>query len=314
MIPVSVIIPIYNVERYIERCARSLFEQTMDNIEYVFVNDCTPDNSIVILKRVLSDYPHRSSQVIIIDHEYNKGLPQARKTGILEATGDYVIHCDSDDWIDKDMYEKMYNKAVEENSDMVLCRYKLNDGEKTWEDPSFTKPIKNEKNGSIKQLLNWEISGSLCTKLVKRTLYTNDIIYPKDNMCEDITLSVQLLLRSHKLSVIEEALYNYFINNSSICHQSDIEVSRKIALQTINNAKIIEVAISQFQLTDLFRSDLLVLKSRVMASSRSLPWKQYVSACKKDLISLLVARNISFRNKIGHLLKIVGIYNHLGRY
>ena len=93
---ISIIVPIYNVEQYIERCARSLFEQTYDDIEYVFVDDCSPDNSLNILYEVLNDYPHRISNVKIIRHIENKGLTAARNSGLEVATGDYIAHCDSD--------------------------------------------------------------------------------------------------------------------------------------------------------------------------------------------------------------------------
>ena len=98
-IKVSVIVPIYEVERYIERCARSLFEQTMlSGIEFIFVDDCTPDYSIEILHNTLKEYPEREAQVTILTHSANKGLAAARKTGVRAARGEYISHCDSDDW------------------------------------------------------------------------------------------------------------------------------------------------------------------------------------------------------------------------
>ena len=109
---VSVIVPIYGVEAYIERCAVSLFEQTLDDIEYIFVNDCTPDESMKILSHVLSRYPHRTDQVVIINQPKNMGAAKAREVGIKAAKGEYIIHCDSDDWVDKDMYFLMYQEAV----------------------------------------------------------------------------------------------------------------------------------------------------------------------------------------------------------
>ena len=96
---VSVIVPVYGVEKYIERCARSLFEQTLDDMEFIFVDDCTKDESIEVLKRVIDLYPVRKDQVKIIHHAVNKGLSRARETGVNAATGDYIGHCDSDDWV-----------------------------------------------------------------------------------------------------------------------------------------------------------------------------------------------------------------------
>ena len=125
----SVVIPVYGVEKYIERCARSLFEQTLDDIEYIFVNDCTKDRSIDILNAVINDYPARKEQVRIVHHEKNKGLPFARQSGWQVATGEYIANCDSDDWVALDFYEIMYNEAIEKNADMVVSDYILVEGE-----------------------------------------------------------------------------------------------------------------------------------------------------------------------------------------
>lgn len=122
---VSVIVPIYNVEKYIERCLRSLFEQTLDDIEYIFVNDCTPDNSMIILEKILKEYPHRMKQVKIINHEQNQGQAGARTSGMKAMSGEYMIHCDPDDWVELNMYEIMYQKAAETNADIISCNISL---------------------------------------------------------------------------------------------------------------------------------------------------------------------------------------------
>ena len=107
MIKVSVIIPIYGVEQYIERCATSLFEQTLDNVEFIFVNDCTKDKSIENLKKVIEKYPKRKNYIQIINHNENFGLPTARRTGLGYVHGEYVAHCDSDDWLEPNAYETL---------------------------------------------------------------------------------------------------------------------------------------------------------------------------------------------------------------
>ena len=105
MLKVSIIVPIYNVEKYIERCAVSLFEQTYSNIEYVFVNDCTPDQSITVLKRVIDCYPHRASQTKIINHDYNCGVAISRNTALEHSTGEFVCQVDPDDYIELDAFD-----------------------------------------------------------------------------------------------------------------------------------------------------------------------------------------------------------------
>ena len=104
MYKVSVIVPVYNAGRYIERCLRSLFEQTLDSIEYIFVDDCSPDDSMDILKRVLDEYPERKDDVKILTHQVNTGQSGARRDGMRIASGEYMIHCDADDWVDTDSY------------------------------------------------------------------------------------------------------------------------------------------------------------------------------------------------------------------
>ena len=172
---VSVIIPVYSVEKYIERCARSLFEQTLTDIEYIFVDDCSPDNSINILESVLEVYPNRRSQVKIIRHLENKGLPAARKTGIDNSTGDYIIHCDSDDWVETDMYRLMYDEAKRLDADIVMCGYKVTDGQTVFSE-YYHKQI--DKTKLISSLLTLHEAWSFWNKMCKRTLYDNEIVYP----------------------------------------------------------------------------------------------------------------------------------------
>ena len=222
MSKVSVIIPVYNVEQYIERCVRSLFEQTLIDMEYIFVDDCSSDNSINILGSVLEEYPNRKSQVKIIRHLENKGLPIARKTGIDNSTGDYIIQCDSDDWVDKDMYKAMYNMAVNTHSDVVVCGYYVSDGVSN---VPYIGSKYTDKNSYIRDCLLQKESASLCSKLFKRELFNNNIMYPKYAMGEDIALCLQLIYYSSKLCFISKAYYYYYSNLNSISKkQSDDSV------------------------------------------------------------------------------------------
>ena len=116
---VSVLVPIYGVERYIERCARSLFEQTYTNLEYVFVNDCTPDLSVEILKNTRDEYPEKAPVTKIINHEKNRGLAACRNTALDNATGEFVVFVDSDDWLELDAIELLIKKQEETGADIV---------------------------------------------------------------------------------------------------------------------------------------------------------------------------------------------------
>lgn len=122
-VKVSVIVPVYKVEQYIERCARSLFSQTLADMEFIFVDDNSPDKSIDILKEVLEDYPQRLSQTVIIRNPTNLGPLQTRSKGQLAAIGEYLGAVDSDDWVEPDTYEKLYFQAISDNADAVIFGY-----------------------------------------------------------------------------------------------------------------------------------------------------------------------------------------------
>lgn len=123
-IKLSVIVPVYNVEKYIGRCVRSLMEQTLkDGVEFIFIDDASPDSSMTILGNVVERYPERKGQVRIIHNPRNLGIFEVRKRGIEEANGEYIGWCDSDDWCESNMFEYMLNKAYDGKYDIVVCDY-----------------------------------------------------------------------------------------------------------------------------------------------------------------------------------------------
>jgi glycosyltransferase involved in cell wall biosynthesis len=202
---VSVVIPIYGVEKYIKRCAEALFKQTIKEIEFVFVDDCTQDNSITILNDVIKLYPNRKDDIKIVHHEQNRGLPQARKTGISYCTGEYIAHCDSDDWPEVNMYETMYEEAIQTNSDIVVCDYYTSDGTSK----SIVRP---------RRFTNTLMQGPVWNKIVRRSIYNDhDINYPTANKAEDGALMIQLHFFAKQTSYISSTLYNYFSNPDSMC-------------------------------------------------------------------------------------------------
>lgn len=119
MFKVAVIVPIYKSELFLERCLKALFEQTLDSIQYIFIDDCSPDNSSILLEEVMSRYPMRKNDCWVIRHEENKGVALTRQEGLNLVDARYVAYCDSDDWIDLDYYEYLYLLAEKENLDIV---------------------------------------------------------------------------------------------------------------------------------------------------------------------------------------------------
>ena len=205
---VSVCIPVYGVEKYIEKCARTLFEQTLQDIEYIFVDDCTPDRSIEILQKVLEEYPHRKNQVKVIRHEINQGVGAARNHAVAACTGEYVIHCDPDDWVELDMYETMYNKAKETDADMVYCAYRVESP-----DTSRGNNIRFFSTGSEyrKAIGDESASPSLWDKMFRASIALQNDCFPPDNICfaEDWLRVLLMCAKCNKTVGIPCAFYHY---------------------------------------------------------------------------------------------------------
>lgn len=204
---VSVIVPIYKVEAFIKRCATSLLEQTLQDVEYIFVDDCSPDNSIAKLKETIALYPHRIPYIKIVSHQQNKGLPAARNTGLALATGEYVFHCDSDDWVEKNMLEMLYAKAVGKDADMVWCDWFLSfeRKERYMKQPNCINAIE-----VLKGMLVGTMKYNVWNKLIKRSLYINNgIKFPAGyGMGEDMTM-IRLAACAKRVTYVPKAFYHY---------------------------------------------------------------------------------------------------------
>jgi len=207
---ISVIILVYNVEEYIERCARSLFEQTLRDIEYIFVDDCSNDRSMEILEEVLNQYPSCEPHVKLIHNELNMKQAYCRTIGMQAATGDYIIHCDSDDWIDDNLYENMYNKAISTGADIVTCDITVHMGDKT------SKICSNYEGTPMECLKEMRFNSYGCNKLIKRDLIDRFSIYPfPDINCgEDMNVIVRALSHAKYITFIPQAGYHYWCNNA----------------------------------------------------------------------------------------------------
>lgn len=248
---VSVIITIFHCERYIETCARSLFEQSLDSIEYIFVNDATPDNSISIIEKVISDYPYRKPFIKIINLEKNGGVSNARRIGLANATGEYIIHTDSDDWIDNDMFERLYLKAKETDADIVGCNFRH---EFTDIQYDFHQQYANTMEENISRLINGRIFPSLCTSLTRRSLIEdNGIIFPDGlNMGEDLYFNLQLYLHARKIVSLDWAPYHYRHTEDSSC----VQRTRKSIDSDIAIAGLIEKLMREQYLYDKYAQDI----------------------------------------------------------
>lgn len=229
---VSLIVPIYGVEKYIEKFARTALGQTYDNIQFVFVNDGTKDASMDVLNALIEkEFSHRKDDILIIN-KVNEGLPLARKTGLDNATGEYILFADSDDWMELDAVQKVMAKADETDADIIYFDLVKEYGDRTSykAEREYTSETKAD---FIVNMFNYKSFGYTVTKCFKRRIYTDNVIYiPKLGMHEDIYLMSQIIHYAQSLVHMPEALYHYRKDNpASFCSQSR---SQRHITSTIN--------------------------------------------------------------------------------
>lgn len=225
---ISVIVPVYNTEKYITKCLRSLLEQSFSDYEIIIVNDASPDNSIDTINNLLLEYPHKKDIITIYNHPYNLGVATARNTGLKYAKGEYLIYIDSDDYVELDMLEKMYYKAKENDADIIVADY-LDTFESR--EGYVCQKIPSSKEECIEWLLLGLLHGSNSNKLVKRSLYLkNKLNYIQGlNMFEDLIMSIKIFFYANKITYIDSPFLHYVHYNAesytkklSIKSQDDI--------------------------------------------------------------------------------------------
>ena len=204
---VSVIVPIYNVEKYLEKCINSLLSQTLEDIQIILVNDGSKDNSGTIAKK----YAEKNKDKVIYVEKENGGLSDARNYGLKYATGDFVAFLDSDDYIEKNAYEEMYNKAIEENADYVECDF-------IWEYPNKAKIDKQYKYQNKKEMLSF-VRVVAWNKLIKRSLIIeHNLEFPKGLRYEDVEFTYKLIPYINKFAYVDKPFIHYVQREGSIAN------------------------------------------------------------------------------------------------
>lgn len=222
---ISVIVPVFNVERYIERCARSLFDQTMDAVEYIFVDDCSSDNSMQIVRSILQEYPSRVDSVVFINQERNKGVSATRNVGLQYARGKYVFFCDSDDRIEKTMLQQLYMSAEINMADVVICDFYIEDkGTGIYRMPDYNANKILFIQNYIK--CDWNVVWNL---LIRRDLILKNELYFFEGcpFCEDFNFTLKILDTAEVVMNVHESLYYYNrMNTNSATHCFNERVMR----------------------------------------------------------------------------------------
>ncbi len=212
-IRVTILMPIYKVEQYLEKTLDSIFTQTYLNLDYVFVNDCSPDNSLQVLVNSIKKYGIKDGQYTIVNHNKNEGIAVSRTDCISHASGDYVYFVDSDDWIEKDAVEQMVLATKNGSVDIVGCDFMkdFNSNETIYYHENYSESCRV----NLFRCLNYDIATVLWKLLIRRSLFDNFSITPHVDIVEDYIISVKLFYFAKSFTAIPKAFYHYVQYNQA---------------------------------------------------------------------------------------------------
>ena len=213
MIKISLVIPVYNAEKYLEKCLKSVITQTLKEIEIIIVNDGSKDKSL----NIINDFFKKDKRIIIINKKNNEGVSKARNSALKIAKGEYILNIDSDDWIEDNYCEEIYEMAINNNLDIVVTDIFV-EGKKQ----QYLKDldIKSKDFITSKEYLEIffkeNLLGYTWNKLMRKKLY-KDITYPENiSLFEDIIVTSKLIKNAKKIGKINKAYYHYMENPTSI--------------------------------------------------------------------------------------------------
>ena len=264
---ISLLVPVYGVENYIEKCAHTLFSQTFNEIEYVFVDDCTKDQSVIKLNNIISLYPERASSIRIIRHDINRGVAAARQTAIDAATCEFILFVDSDDYIEIDMVELLYKKAIETYSDIVYCPFFYEYQQQK------AKIYDNIYSDDKVELINicFKSQPAFWNKMIRRQIIVqNDIkILEGINYGEDLSVVPKIIYYSDRFALVEKPLYHYVQYNSGSYTAEFTQKSLDDTLQVIKILQDFFENKSDYQkYKNIFLTLKAVRKAKILRSGR----------------------------------------------
>lgn len=309
-IQVSVIVPVYNVEIYLKDCIESLCHQTLPNIEIIIVNDGSTDNSETIIRNYENRYPY-----ITVIEQQNAGLSVARNTGLKYATGKYIIFVDSDDFVDLDFCEQLYNKAEKYNCPLVICGIQLywnHSKKKAYKSIKFDEDKIYDKDSLYKLLLDPDrgIGCQVCNKIYDRQILMNSgIKFQENKYYEDIVFTFKIVELYGQAMFINNLKYSYRMRENSIVHKT----SEKKIVDYIDNCSE-AINFVQKHSKYIYQKYMIVtftsVKIYVYELSKSLSANQYhiIKQYMKrtyplnfSLFNILISSQISIKNKLKYL-------------
>lgn len=231
---ISVIVPVYKVEPYLRKCLDSIVNQSCRNLEIILVDDGSPDNCGAIC----DEYASKDERIIVI-HQENKGLSEARNAGLLVATGDYIGYVDSDDYIDSDMYEHLLHIAKKYDADISQCGVVFEEADKSWDEycPPKAFHVETTENGMPQKAQKW-LSCTVWNKLYKAST-VKGIVYDWVHCYgEDLAYNMMALGKAKTVAFSSLAKYHYIQRTGSICHTLNVQKRYEALLSILNKGAI----------------------------------------------------------------------------
>ncbi|MDR3598468.1 glycosyltransferase [Clostridium sp.] len=311
---ISVIVPVYNVEKYLEKCVDSILSQTFKDFEVILVDDGSKDRCGIICDK----YESLDNRVKVI-HKTNGGLSSARNSGLEIASGEYVAFVDSDDWIDKSMYKELYNEAKKHNADIVQCKFiKAKD-----ENVSIYNNESNEAEvirnlEALCNLYNEKCIETVVTwnKLYRRYLF-NDIVFPNGKIHEDQFTTYKLLYKANKVVLVDKELYYYRQTPNSIMN-SDFNMSRLDFLEALDQRlEFFKKINNELLYKQTIKTYVNVLKEYYFKCQNSKNEEQILKIIrekyKKKFIEYMNNNEVGFKDKVINTIFLIspGIYKNM---
>lgn len=303
---ISIIVPIYNVEKYLKKCIDSILEQTYSNIEVILVDDGSPDNC----GKICDEYKKNDNRIIVI-HKSNGGLSDARNVGISVATGDYIAFIDSDDYVDNNYISYLYNLLVLNNSDISIVMPYIVDENYIIKNKTRKEKIYNYNNVEALKIMLYQkkFETSAWGKLFKVDVIKN-IEFPKGKIYEDLGTIYKYILNANKITFSTKKSYYYLQRSDSIMRG----VYKSNDLDYVSNAKLLFDEMINIGDLDLIKA----AKSRYLSANFSvlLKLKKRDKIVRKKLLdnikkyekTVFFDKNVRFKNKIAILLTYINYF------
>lgn len=306
---ISVIVPVYNIRQYLEKCIESIIDQTYRNLEIILVDDGSTDNS----GEICDFYSNKDSRINVL-HQENKGLSAARNAGMKVARGDWLAFVDGDDWIESNMFEKMLDIGKEYDADLVLSRFKFATAKIEFEKENDHDAISIFEGSElieeyIQKKKNCMISPSVWDRLYKKEIL-DGLLFPEGRVHEDICFTVDVFCRCKRAVYIDHPFYNYRVDRGESISNSGYDIKRiedTIVLTEMAERHLIEY--KQESLAKQLYLELYLLLTNIYLQLQDISTRQYIKNYRmknrNKMVSIFGDKNIPVKKRVLSLVAVI---------